>query len=280
MKIIGIDLGGTKISAGVVENNKIIKTITEPTDSKNAKTVIKQIKDIIKKLKTNDVEAIGLGVPAIVDTSKGIVYEMTNIAGWKKISLADELKKDFKLPIYINNDANCFVLGEKYFGKAKKFKDVVGITVGTGLGAGVIINNKIYNGQNCGAGEICMIPYLDKNLEYYCSGNFFKLNSKMTGDKLYQSAINNDKKAKQIFNNFGEHMGSTLAIVALAYDPEIIVIGGSVAEAFPLYKETMLKSLKRKIYTLTFANLKIAISTNKNSAILGAASLCLDAKNR
>lgn len=278
MKIIGIDLGGTKISAGLVEGNKIVQIIEEPTNIRGSKFVIQQIKSIINQLMQKDVVAIGIGVPSIVDTTKGIIYQVTHIKGWKKVKLADELKK-FKIPVLINNDANCFALGEKYFGKAKGFKNIVGLTIGTGLGAGIIINNKIYNGRNCGAGEFCEIIYKDKNLEYYCSGNFFKKFFQTDGNELYLKAQRGDKQAKKIFVEFGEHIGAALSIVTLSIDPDIIIIGGSIAKAFPFYKEAMLKSLKNKIYAQTFSNLKIAVSTNKNSAILGAASLYLDSKN-
>jgi len=272
MKLIGIDLGGTKISAGLVVNGKVTKIITEATNTKSATTVIKQIIDIVQRLGLNGVKAIGIGVPSIVDTARGIVYEVTNIPSWKKVPLGDKLQKTFGIPVYINNDANCFVLGEKYFGKAKQFQNVVGLTIGTGLGTGIVIDGKIYNGRNCGAGEICNIPYQGQTLEYYCSGNFFG----KRGSEIFKKAQTGDTKAKKIFADFGVHVGSAIAICALAYDPEIVVIGGSVTESYKYFQKTMLQTLKSQVYQQTYKNLKIAVSTNKDSAILGSASLCLD----
>ena len=279
MKIIGIDLGGTKISAAVVEADKIIELAEEVTDKKGGIATIEQIKRIIGELikKHKTIKAIGIGVPAMVDAVKGIVYDVTNIPDWKEVPLVKILKQSFKQPVYINNDANCFALGEKYFGKAKKSQNFVALTIGTGLGAGVVIDNKLYNGRNGGAGEICEIPYLGKTLEYYCSGNFFIVKAKKDGEAVMKLAAAGDKKALALFAEFAEHIANALAITVFTYDPEIIIIGGSVTQSRTYFEDKMIESLEKKLKGETFNNLRIEYSKG-NKAVLGAASLCLNAK--
>ena len=124
---------------------------------------------------SDHIKAIGIGVPSVVDTHTGIVYDVQNIPSWKEVAIAQKMQELYKLPVLVNNDANCFALGEYHFGKGKGTKSMVGVTIGTGIGAGIIINGKLYCGPNCGAGEFGMIGYLDKVVEYYASGQFFKL---------------------------------------------------------------------------------------------------------
>ena len=171
----------------------------------------------------------------------------------------------------VNNDANCFALGEKYFGEGKNYDNIVGLIIGTGVGAGIIINGKLYCGQNCSAGEFGRIPYLDRNVEYYCSGQFFQKEYNINGEELYQKA---NRKAKKIFGIYGKHLGKAVSMIVNSIDPQIIILGGGVSKAYCLFKDSMLESLKEWIYKKTFSNIKIKASNTKNIAILGAASLC------
>src|SRR5690606_24955530 len=114
-------------------------------------------------------------VPSVVDVDKGIVYDVQNIPSWKEVPLKAIMEERYGVPVQVNNDANCFALGEKYFGQGRDSKAFIGLTLGTGLGAGIILNDKLYAGPNCGAGEFGMVPYLDYHYEYYASGQFFTL---------------------------------------------------------------------------------------------------------
>ncbi|MBC8491251.1 MAG: ROK family protein, partial [Candidatus Marinimicrobia bacterium] len=172
--IIGVDLGGTKIQVGRIRQNKIEQEFYRPISAdEEEEIVLTEVIEAIEQVYTKDVDSIGVGVPGIVDVERGIVYDIVNIPSWKEVFLKDRLEARFDCPVYVNNDANCFVLGEKYFGKARSFANIVGITLGTGFGAGIIINNHLYVGKNCGAGEFGMVSYNDRNYEYYCSSQFF-----------------------------------------------------------------------------------------------------------
>ena len=193
MTVIGIDLGGTSIKIGKIEENNLIKSDIKDLDAKASKEeVINQITQMIDSYYDSEVEGIGIGVPAIVDTKTGTVYEVVNIPSWDEVPLKNILEDKYKIPVLVNNDANCFALGEKYFGEGKDYDDVVGLITGTGVGAGIIINGKLYSGQDCAAGEFGEIIYLDKNIEEYCSGKFFQDNYNAKGEKLFEKQ---DKKA-------------------------------------------------------------------------------------
>jgi len=122
-KIIGVDIGGTKILAGRVENETVTVTAQCNTPSeKNQQEVINEVIETIEKIFTEDIYGIGIGVPGLVDIREGLVYDVQNIPSWKRVPLKKELEKHFGVPVYVNNDANCYVVGEKYFGKAKHYE--------------------------------------------------------------------------------------------------------------------------------------------------------------
>ncbi len=271
---IGVDLGGTNIRACLINNHQIVRMKEIPLREKeNLESTLDQLKSLITSVNDPNVKGIGIGVPSVVDREKGIVYDVVNIPSWKEVPLKDILEKQFGVPVYINNDVNCFVLGEKNFGIAKRYKNIVGITIGTGIGAGVILNNKLYSGSNCGAGEIGYLPYLDHDLEYYCSSNFFQDFHQTTGYEAFQKAEKNDPAALKIWNQFGHHMGVAMKSVMYTYDPEIIILGGSISNAFPYFKDQMHKTLRNTHFPKSVDNLKICPSEVENVSMLGASSL-------
>ena len=274
MKVIGIDVGATKISAGLVNNNKLIKILKTNTEAhKSQNEIIKNITKLIDQLIDNSVKGIGLGVPAIIDLKKGMAYEAANIPSWKKVPLKQILEKKYRIPVKINNDAKCFALGENKFGEGKGYDSMAGITIGTGFGTGIIIEGKIYCGYNCGAGEFGQIKFKDKDIDFYCSGEFFLKKYKLKGEQLQERAERKDQKALKIYREFGDNLGKALSTVINSIDPELIVLGGSVSQAYPFFKQSMLSSLKQNIYQRTFSRLKIKVSKNKEISVLGAASL-------
>jgi len=277
--VIGVDLGGTNVRAGIIEDNALTRHIGKNISSFAAEEVVlHEILELIDSLFTPHVSGIGIGVPSLVDVEKGIVYSVENIPSWKEVHLKEKLESKYGVPVYVNNDANCFALGEYYFGKGRGCRDIVGVTVGTGLGAGIIINGKLYCGTNCGAGEIGNFPYKEKNIEYYCSGGFFTREYSMKGDMLYEQALNNDVGALEIFREFGAHFGYAVMTVLYAFDPEIIVLGGSVSRAFLFFEKSMTDTLKKHFsYPHVLEKLRVVCSEQKENPVLGAAALVFDA---
>jgi glucokinase len=278
MSLLGIDLGGTNVRAGRVNGNSIVNIVTSKiSSSEHQNVVLDELRAAIDRVIDADVTGIGVGVPSVVDTEKGIIYDVQNIPSWKEVHLKKFLEEKYRIPVCVNNDANCFVVGEKYFGKAKGFSDVVGLIIGTGLGAGLIVNGKLYSGRNCGAGEFGMIPYKGHNYEHYGSGQFFIQEHNTDGAALFTAAQKNDLNAKKIFMEFGAHLGEAIKMIMYAVDPQIIILGGSLIKSFDYFQEAMWASVKMFEYKRSLQNFRIDCSDVTDIAVLGAAALFLDA---
>ena len=270
-------MGGTNIRAGKVVADKIIQLIKEPTPAAGTQAeVLDELIAVIDNCFDKNTKSIGIGVPSVVDVEKGIVYDVVNIPSWKVVPLKDILESRYKLPVYVNNDANCFALGEKYYGKAMNCKSIVGLTIGTGMGSGLIFNGKLYEGKNCCAGEFGNIPYLNRNFERYCSGQFFSEEKSISAIDAFNQAVLGDQAAIQLFSEYGFHMGQAIKSILYAYDPEIIILGGSLTKAYDFFKPAMMEAIQNFDYRNVLTNLKIEISELENSAIYGAAALYLN----
>jgi glucokinase len=279
-KLIGIDLGATNIRGAIVTNGNTDNIISRPIHKNGTEEqVLEDVFFIADKLVDNEVKAIGIGVPSVVDVKEGIVYDVQHIPSWKEVHLKQIMETRYQLPVYVNNDANCFALGEHYFGKGKGIYNMVGLTIGTGLGAGIIINNKLYAGPNCGAGEFGMVDYLDHNYEYYCSGSFFQNVYGLNGEDVFKNAKNGDKQALQLYHELGIHLGNAIKMIMYTYDTELIILGGSVQLAYDFFEKAMWQRISTFGFPKSIERLQIKTSALTNSGILGAAALYFDAEN-
>jgi len=278
IKIIGIDLGATNIRGAVVNNEDISDIISRRIKTKGTEEeVLEDVYSLIDVLIDDEVKAIGIGVPSVVDVKLGIVYDVIHIPSWKEVHLKELLENRYHIPVFVNNDANCFALGEHYFGKGKGVEDMVGLTIGTGLGAGIIINNHLYAGQNCGAGEFGMVDYLDRNYEFYSSGSFFQNVYGLSGEDVFKNAKNGDKQALKLYKELGAHLGNAIKMIMYTYDTELIILGGSVQLAFDFFEKAMWERIKTFGFPKSIGHLQIKTSALENSGILGAAALYYDA---
>lgn len=276
--VIGVDIGGTKILAGLVNpQGKVVKNMQMATDAHKGKdAVLANLISCIQEVFEDGVSAIGVGVPAPVDKKKGIVEITRNIPDWKNVNLVKILKSVFNVPVFIENDANCFCLAEQKYGFGKNVRNFVGVTIGTGLGCGIILEGKLFEGNTGAAGEIGMVPYRGITLEDYAAGPALKRISKYQGKpmsilKLTDMAKKNKLFARQVFTEYGYNIGVTLSIISNLLDPEMIIIGGSVSRSFNLFKDTMMETLQKSVFPATFKKLKVRKSNLKDAGILGAA---------
>ncbi|MDR2911866.1 MAG: ROK family protein [Alistipes sp.] len=272
--LLGIDLGGTNIRIGQIDGAELVKKTSHPSPSKMALgESLEYLKTHIGAMMTPDVEGIGIGVPSVVDVVRGIVYNATNIPAWEEVHLKDVLEAEFGVPVRVNNDANTFALGEAEYGVGHGLRDVVGVTLGTGVGAGIVIGGTLYSGRNTGAGEIGSLPYLDATLEDYCGSNFFSRLHGTTGSEAAAAAAKGDAKAQAIWDEFGGHMGMLMQIILFTYDPEAVIFGGGISRAWPLFERATLAKMGEFPYPETVRNIRIEISRNPDIQILGAAAL-------
>jgi glucokinase len=276
-KVIGIDLGATNIRAGLVHGSVINNIQSKRINSAGSvDDVLADFYLLIDALIDQDVVTIGVGVPSVVDLEKGIVYDVQHIPSWKEVPLKEILETKYKIPVFVNNDANCFALGEYYFGKGKGKDNMIGLTIGTGLGAGAIVHKHLFAGPNCGVGEFGMVDYLDHNYEYYASGQYFSHVYQLNGEEVFERAKSGDLMAQQYYAELGTHLGNAIKLIMYTYDTSYIVLGGSVRHAYSYFQKTMWERIQTFAYSHSVSNLKIELSELENAGILGAAGLYLD----
>ena len=279
--IVGVDLGGTNVRAAAVRGGKIVARAVRRISGKAAEEVVLgEIFETIDEVIGGEVSGIGIGVPSVVDVERGIVYAVENIPAWREVPLKDKLESRYGCPACVNNDANAFALGELHFGKGRGYRNMVGLTIGTGLGAGIIIGGRLYSGPNCGAGEIGSIPYRDATVERYAAGQFFQHEAGAGGDVVFERALRGDAEALRLFHAFGLELGHAILTILYAYDPELIVLGGSISRAYRFFEAGLRERLKSFAYQHVLETLVIAPSETEDAATLGAAALCIDAAAR
>jgi glucokinase len=278
-KVIGIDLGATNIRGAVVTGDTLSEIVSNRIHSDGSvEDVLNDVYQVVDALMDNSVKAIGIGVPSVVDVAEGIVYDVLYIPSWVEVPLKKLMEARYHIPVFVNNDANCFAVGEYHFGKGKGVGSMIGLTLGTGLGAGVIINNKLYAGYNCGAGEFGLFNYLDNILEYYCSGSFFQNVYQLDGVQVFEDAKKGDARALKLYEELGTHIGHAIKMVMYAYDPQLIILGGSVRHAYDFFQKKMWEQIKTFVFTKSAERIRVEISGLQNSGILGAAALYYDAQ--
>lgn len=271
---IGIDVGGTKIHLALIEDEKVIKEIRLATNAQGTQEeVLKKIESGISELMDNSVEGIGIGVPGLVETKLGIVFNVANIPAWKNVPIKEKLEKIFKIPVFVGNDANCFALGEKFCGKGKPFSNVIGLSLGTGVGAGVIVNDKLHIGNHSIAGEFGGIRYMDADYESYCSGKFFTRQYNTDALTFSKLAEEGNEEALTAFAKFGMHLAQLIETIMLSYGPDAIILGGSLSKSYRFFADSLKSELKDFPHQKVVESTQILVSDNSAIPVLGAAEL-------
>ena len=258
---IGVDIGGTTIKAGLIRNGELIEKIIVKTPKDK---IVDKILFVIEFLNNSKVNFIGAGCPGPADYSKGIIGKTPNISQLKGVKLKEKIAKKFKKKVVMQNDASCFVLGEALrLGK----KNVVGLTLGTGIGGGIVIDGKLYVGEG-NAGELghCTIKFDGKkgdfnqgSLESYFSAKAIKRDFGKGPLEL---------KSGKAWKEIGEKLGIGISNLINAFDPDVIVLGGKISRAFSKFKAGMNKEIKKR------AIRKVPVVVGKeDSGIIGAANL-------
>jgi len=288
---IGLDVGASKIAAGLILGKNIVKkTKLETQVEKGKKQILDNIVSAIEAIFIPKVKGIGIGIAGQVNQQKGILVSSPNFGkSFKNIELKKILEKTFKKPVKLENDANCFTLGEAIFGQAKNCDNVIGLTLGTGVGGGIVINKKIYHGRDGLAGELGHMTIKDNglvcscgqkgHLEAYASGTaMIKLYQKLTGQKksaffVEEQFKKRDKNATKVFQIMNQCLAIGLANIINIFNPEIIILGGGLAKIKPLIQPAS-KMAKQKVVYPQLNKTKIVVSKLKSdAALLGAAAL-------
>lgn len=275
MNVLGIDIGGTSIVGGKIEDGRIVGQSKAGTRASEGGDVsLGVLKSVVAELVDGQTRAIGVGVPSVVDRKTGIVYNVQNIAGWDEVDIRGILEREFGLPVFVDNDANCFAFGEKIFGKGREFSNFVGVTLGTGVGSGIISAGRLLPDANCGSGEFGEVRIGGVKFDDWCGSHFFPDETGMSGAELSALARKGDAKALKAFKEYGRRLSELIKLIVLVLDPEAVIFGGSIAKSFDFFGDAIRANLADFPYPKSIEKLQILASDSNDSGVLGAASLC------
>ena len=285
MFFIGIDIGGTKIKGILREGKKILSRIEKSTPNDQIeilRAILYLIDSLIKQSNVNQKEigGIGLAIAGILDLNKGKIIKSKNIPAINGLTIRKVIKKEIGLEkVRIDNDANCFLLGEIKAGSAQGINNILGITLGSGVGGGIWLNNKIYSGNNGTAAEFGWMIIREKrdnllSLEDLCSRKWFLSNIQKEPKEIYSLAKSGDKNALNIWQSYGENLGIGLSNLINIFNPSIIILGGGISQASQFFRQTMKKKIKDLVLSPLAKKTKIIKSKAPNKAgAIGASYL-------
>lgn len=309
---IGVDIGGTNIKIAVIDKQgNLIYSDSTPTEAHKGyghtiNNIIKSIRNILSKnnLDVSQIGGIGIGCPGMVDPEKGTVKFLPNIPGWIDIELAEIIKSELGLNAGVDNDVRCAALGEYNYGAGKEYNSMVCLTVGTGIGSGIIIDGKLLRGANFSAGEIGHMilkdyggpmcgcggtgcfetlasgPPIVKMAEEFIMGGKSAKFRELAGDEpitpeiIARAASFGDEVAKTIYKTAGYWIGIAITNVVNFLNPEIVIIGGGVMNAGDLLLDPIKKTVEER--ALKTAREKLIITQAKlgnNAGVIGASLL-------
>ena len=312
VKRIGIDVGGTNVKIALVDGEgKIIYSNSVPTYAQmgyeyTVNNIKQAIRDLMKETNTEakDIQGIGFDFPGQVDCKTGVVKLAPNIPGWVNVPIAQMIEEEFNIPTRIDNDVRCAALGELKFGAGRGCENFVCITVGTGIGSGLVINGKVVRGAANAAGEIGHIklqmedgplcgcgdsgcleafasgPSIVAMAQEYLKGGKSAKFRELAGDGeitpyiVAKAAEAGDPVAKRIFEKMGYYIGMGLTSVINLLNPEKIIIGGGVAECGELLLDPIRRTINDRAMKVQREAVEIVPAELGNSAgVIGASML-------
>jgi glucokinase len=306
---IGVDIGGTKVAAGVVdEGGRIVATALRPTPSDDPMQTEEVIADVVRELRaSHDVDAVGLGAAGLVDAQRANVIFAPNLA-WRNEPLRAAIEERCGLPVVVENDANAAAWAEARFGAGRGQEYLVVLTVGTGLGGGIVLDGQLYRGRlgiaaeighltvepggrRCGCGsrgcweryasgqalvreaqELASIsPAIAERLLGLAGGEPLAI----TGLEVTQAALDGDQAALEAFQVLGMWLGVGMASLAAVLDPGMFILGGGVSEAGELLREPAQRTLEERLTARAYRaapDVRLAL-LGSEAGIVGAADL-------
>ena len=313
--VVGIDLGGTIIKGILTDKKGVTLSFKEVDTPQSAREIEKSILKLVETLATSasvskiDIQAVGIGSAGSIDKKRGMIIQSPNIPGLNKHPLAKNIERKTGYTVLLENDATSALIGTWWKGDGSKYRNWIMITLGTGIGGGVILDNKIYTGQSGNAMEVghMTIDYQGRDcpcgnkgcLEQYCSAtalvkytnsllNEFPSSSlhqrmeegKLTAKIIYEEAVRKDEAALMAFEETATYLGYGMVNLINLFNPEAIILGGGMSDAHKL----LLPVVKRIVQKRALPGLKekVQFIVLKNQSIIpamGSARIALDAVN-
>ncbi|MDP8296986.1 MAG: ROK family protein [Candidatus Orphnella occulta] len=312
-RILAIDFGATFVKFGLLNlKGEILKKGSFSTKAHLSRKslvsrIITESELMITGLKKS-LLGVGIGVPGPVDYKKGVIYNLTNVKGWRGVPLRDIIRSQLKVPVFVDNDANAACIGEAKWGAAKGFKDVVCITLGSGLGSAVMIDGKIFRGRGYSAAEMGHMCIERHGLKCNCgsrgcletfAGNSYivkeavnrlkrgekSILSKLTDGKLseitpkliHEASKKGDQFSIKVWQRMGENVGIGLSNIVNIFNPEVIVIGGGLAKSGKFLFDSIKTTVKARAMPIFTKDLKIKKAKFiEDAGTVGAAALVID----
>jgi glucokinase len=318
--LMGIDLGGTRMKLGLVDGHGRILL------SKNVPTCVElglvkgidRILGVIKKFQAASAkrgyppQLIGLGAPGLINREKGLVHFSPNFPDWRDVPLVRIVNKAIGLPVFLDNDANVVTYGEKWMGAGKDLKNFLCLTLGTGVGSGLVLNDRLWYGSQTGGpefGHITIIPgglkcgcgnrgcletlasasYLVKKAQRGLDRNVTTLLPRilsrgkdiLSAEHLFEAARQGDRFCLALYANMGKYLGITLASIIHMLGLEGVVLGGGVSRAATIFLPYLEKEFKKRLTMASADQVSIRISTlGEKSGILGAAKMAMESHKK
>lgn len=290
MKVLAIDIGGTMIKYGLVTvNGEIIENSEIETEAHRGLNNILEKIDNIKK-KYSDADLLGLaisGTGQINGEIGKIIGGNPIIPNWIGTNLVEILEKKYNFPVILENDVNCAALGEKWKGAGKELTNFICITIGTGIGGGIILNNELFRGENFVAGEFGHILIPKGEYEQFAATTALvrmvkeRTGKILNGKEIFTFEKEGNEEYKQIIDEWIENITDGLSNIVYSFNPANIILGGGVTKQGTHFLERIRKSLDKKISIKFKENLKISFAElGNNSGMLGATYLLLNKINR
>lgn len=304
--VFSVDLGGTHLRMALVDAaGNIYKQAKQETPKGDSpECIIAALIDAARRWDSykDSVVATSIMVPGAVDSDKAVVLQAPNLPSLVNFPLKAELEKRLGWPVCLENDANAAAVGEMWLGAARGCRDVVSVTLGTGVGGGVILDGKLWRGSHGSAGEIghtAVDPFSGLKckcgntgcLELFASATAIvrmtreslalfpesKMKSEgLTAEKVYESGRNGDELARAVFKRFGMYLGIGLANLINLIDPQIIVIAGGAVNGWDLFADEMYRQVEERAFRTSAQQVKIARGEcGDNAGLLGAARLAM-----
>lgn len=295
---VGIDLGGTNLRAALLsEDGSVIKKFKVPSVEDIEGSLLASIGEVF----TDGVIGIGIGVAGLIDRSKGAVMVSPNLSAIEGKNIVESIKTRFGVPVFIENDANVAALGEMWAGAGKDFRSFVLLTLGTGIGSGIIYDGRllnisaelghmsiIVNGVRCSCGNHgCLESYasarailsyavsalehdLESTLREYHNGNIYRL----TPEDIYKAALDGDNLSRDVLREAGKYLGVGISNIINIFSPEAIILAGGLIGAWNVYIAEAIKEASRRTLKPLFDKVKVIPSSlGDNAGIIGSAYL-------
>lgn len=304
---LGLDIGGTNIKAGIVnDDGALVHQFSQPTEAQRGRdAMLQDIRSVVEQVlqSTPSIRAIGVGVPGVVNPANGCVYYPPNLPGWEIVPLTDILRSYSPVPVAVDNDANVATLAESELGAGRNFSHFLYVTLGTGVGGGIIVNNRLFTGERGGAGEIGHIvvdvharreegqqAFRTGTLEEYIGRKGILRMARECAERypdsllhsfpevdvrqISQAADEGDRAALECLETAGLYLGLGLASVLVVLDMRQVVVGGGISLAHPLLLDTTQRILRERAFPTIAGEAQVLRARFGNDAgVIGAAML-------